>query len=240
MESKKEYYLTFIKKEKVSKDAYSFYFTRAFDFLPGQYIRMTLDIENPDERGMPRSFTISSSPLEDYITITTRIIQSSFKKKLESLIPGTKVKFFGPMGSFLFNKEDKTPRVFLAGGIGITPFHSMITYANAKKLAIPVTLFVSFSAVDEVIFKEELEEISKNNPNIKIIYTITYLEDPKDNWKGETGRISESLIKKYIPNVSTPIYYIAGPPKMVEAMVRIVKNMGVSDEKIKTENFIGY
>lgn len=240
MDAKKEYYLAFIKKEKVSKDAYSFYFNRAFDFLPGQYIRMTLDIENPDGRGMSRSFTISSSPLQDYITITTRIIQSSFKKNLENLVPGTKVKFFGPMGSFLLNEEDKTPRIFLGGGIGITPFHSMITFSNTKKLTIPITLFVSFSTFNEIIFREELEEISKNNPNIKIIYTITHPEESKEEWNGETGRISESLIKKYLPDMQSPIYYIAGPPQMVEAMTEIVKNMGISDEKIKVENFTGY
>lgn len=213
MDAKKEYYLAFIKKEKVSKDAYSFYFNRAFNFLPGQYIRMTLDIENPDKRGISRSFTISSSPLEDYMTVTTRIIQSSFKKKLANLVPGAKVKIFGPLGSFLFNEEDKSSRIFLGGGIGITPFHSMVTFSNAKKLAIPINLFVSFSTVDEIIFREELEEISKNNPNIKIIYTITHPEETPpeadqplaDKWEGETGRISESLIKKYLLDVQSPI-----------------------------------
>ena len=238
-----EFHLPFIKKEKIVKDTYSFYFGQTqlgFNFLPGQYIRMILDIQNPEERGVSRFFTIASSPLEkDYLMITTKVIKSSFKKRLLELNNGDIVKFYGPMGGFVLSEEKKEERVFLAGGIGITPFHSMITYAHKKGLSIPITLFVSFSAVEDIIFYEELQNIAKINPFIKIIYTITHPEE-NPNWKNETGRISDAMIKKYVKNINSLLYYIVGPPAMVIGMEDVVRKMGVVGEKIFIENFTGY
>ncbi len=225
-------------------DAYAFYFDRKnedFDFLPGQYIRMMLSISNPDERGNSRLFSIVSSPLEkDYLMITTRIIQSSFKQELVKLPEGSMVKFFGPMGKFTLTEDEMEPRVFLAGGIGITPFHSMIRYVAQKNLPVSIYLFVSFSTIKELIFYKELSQIAIEKPNIKIIYTITHPKESQDNWQGEIGRISDTLIKKYVLDIQKPIYYIAGPPKMVEAMVLMVSQMGISADKIRKENFSGY
>lgn len=239
-----EVFLPFIKKEQVAKDAYSFYFDRpakAWDFVAGQYMRLTLPVTNPDQRGNSRLFSISSSPLEkDYIMVTTRIIQSAFKKTLFSLTPQAKVLVFGPLGKFVLDENDLTPRIFLAGGIGITPFHSILTYVAAKKLTIPITIFASFSTAEDLIFYNELTTIANQIPSIKIVYTITNLENSQIPWIGETGRISESLIKKYVSDPSVPSYYIAGPPTMVAAMEQLVKDMGVQIEKIRKENFVGY
>lgn len=240
----KEFYLPFVKKEKVAKDTYSFYWDSTnidLNFLPGQYIRMTLDIKNPDNRGNSRLFTIASSPLEKkYIMITTKIIESSFKKRLMILKPRELVRFFGPMGGFILDEEEKVQRVFLAGGIGITPFHSMITYAFSKKLSIPITLLVSFSTAEDVFWYEKLQDIARKNPNIRVIYTLSHPEESKVQWKGEKGRISEGLIKKYVSNILEPQYLIVGPPAMVAAIEEVVKNMGVPNEKIFVENFTGY
>lgn len=235
------FYLPFVKKEKIAKDTYSFYFDSAkqnFSFLAGQYVDMILPIKNPDYRGSERSFTIASSPLnKKYLMITTKIMKSSFKKALVSLKPDQAVEFNGPWGEFVFKEEETFPRVFLAGGIGITPFHSTIAYAHSKILSIPITLFVSFSRWEDVVFYKELSDISKENPNVKIIYTITH---PDPQWKGETGRISEGLMKKYVLDISDPRYYIVGPPNMVADMEEIVVKMGVPSEKIFIENFSGY
>jgi ferredoxin-NADP reductase len=199
---------------------------------------MTLDIYRPDNRGSSRFFTIASSPLEKkYLMITTKIIQSSFKKRLMTLKSQELVKFFGPIGAFILNEEEKNPRVFLAGGIGITPFHSMITYANAKKLSIPITFIASFSTMEDLVFYKELTDIANKNPIIKIIYTVTH---PENGWKGETSRISEDVIKKYVPDIFKPQYFIVGAPAMVAAMEETVNKMGVVNEKIFIENFTGY
>ncbi len=231
--SAKEFYLTFIKKEKVAKDAYAFYFSSrgrpasGWDFLPGQYMHMYLPVINDDGRGDSRMLTIASSPFEkQYMVFITRIIQSAFKKTLLNLIPGTKVKFYGPSGGFVLNENETREQVFLAGGIGITPFLSMLSYIDQKKLTLKTTLIVSFSTVEDIIYKEELENLERRNPNIKVVYIV--------------GRISEDLIKKYVSNIKESLYYIVGPPKMVDAMYEIVEGMGVASKDILTENFVGY
>jgi len=242
--AQKDFYIPFIKKEKVAEDTYSFYFrqdNQAFDFLPGQYIVITLDIKNPDQRGTSKPFTISSSSLEkQYITITTKVIQSTFKRKLAGLVEGEKVKFSGPYGGFVLKEEEKDERVFLAGGIGITPFHSMIAYASTKKLSIPITLIVSFSTIEDLVFYKELSDLASKNPNIKVVYTVSHPDNSNVQWEGEIGRISETLIKKYIQDIFKPQYFIVGPPAMVAAMEEVVGNMGVRNEKVFIENFTGY
>lgn len=234
--------LPFLHKVQVAKDTYSFFFDRTkhdFSFIPGHYIRITLPHENQDDRGSTRLFSLVTSPNNTKeLAITTRVLQSSFKHALANLIPGTEVQFFGPMGRFLLDETISSPLVFLAGGIGLTPFHAMLTYANEKNLQNNITFIVSFSTVEEVAYKEEFEQIAQRHPNIKIIYTVT--QSSTSSWQGETGRISAEMIKKYVQNVLQPLYYIVGPPKMAEAMEGIVKEMGVPMEQIKKEQFVGY
>lgn len=247
MDTPTVFQLSFARKEQVSRDAYAFYFDRTaisasgWEFLPGQYIRITLPQENPDARGIRRFFSLITSPLDkQLIGITTRILQSSFKQTLANLVPGTPVEFFGPVGRFILDEKETQPHILLAGGIGITPYHSMLLYAAEKNLAIPITLFVSFSTVEDVLFKNELEEATKNNPNIKLVYTVTKLEESKISWSGETGRISEDLIKKYVVDCSKAFFYIVGSPPMVLAMEEMVKQMGIPIERIRKETFVGY
>jgi glycine betaine catabolism B len=239
MQKASKYELIFTKKEKISKDTYTFYFDRKksnFDFIPGQYIKIFLDIENADDRGSSRYFTISSSPTDkDYLTITTRIIKSSFKLKLNSLNPGDKVRAFGPIGYFTYDSSND-PAVFVAGGIGVTPFHSLIRYFIANNKHPKITLFNSFSYKDEAVFYDEFKSIEKENPNIKIVYSLT-----KERQMGfETGRINKDMIKKYVPDFLESSYFIVGPEEMVSEMFDQITKMGVSEEKIFNEDFTGY
>ncbi len=238
----KEFFLPLIRKEQAATDTYSFFFDRTqidFNFIAGNWIRLTLDFSEGDPRGSSRIFSIASSPLaRDILMITTKISKSLFKQTLYSLKAGTKVKFFGPAGRFLFNEEETKPFVFLAGGIGVTPFHSMITYVAEKKLSTPITLFASFSTAQELIYYQELKGLE--NQYIKIIYILTQLEQSKGQWSGETGRISEEMIKKYVSDIALPLYYIAGPPAMVSAIEKLVRRMDVPTDHIRKENFVGY
>ena len=190
------FYLNFIKKEKISKDVFAFYFDRVergsvkkLDFLAGQYVHIYLPIANEKGRGNSRMFTISSSPLDkDYIAITTKKGNSIFKKNLFKLTLQAPVKFYGPSGSLLIDEIKKPSYVFLAPGIGITPMRSIIKYVSQKNLNIPITLFASFSKKEDILFYDELMNISKANPRIKIIYAL--------------NRINEKLIKGKIKNIN--------------------------------------
>ena len=241
----------FIKKEKIAKNTYTFYFDRVhverglgkrgyaedFDFIPGQYLKLYLQIENPDARGSSRYFTISSSPTDrKFLTITTKILKSSFKKKLHSLKKGEMVSFYGPLGFFTFNVNSKKPKIFLGGGIGITPYHSILTSLDYKKNKAKILLIVFFSLYKDVIFYEELKKIEKENPNIQIVYTLT--RDTKDGF--EIGRISEEMIRKYSPEFLDSEFFVVGSPVVEEELFDLVKKMGVSEEKIFKEHFSGY
>ena len=233
--------LPFVKKEQVAKDTFAFYFDRSkedWDFHPGQYIQMRIPQENPDDRGTMRYFTISSSPTEKkHLRIVTKVIQSTFKMTLASLKEGQEVSFFGPNGDF-YLREEEPQHVFLAGGIGMTPFISMIQYTASKNMKNNLTLFVSFSTPDEMIFFNELSEISKQHKNIRVVYTITH--PGNTSWEGQIGRISSELIKQYINDITKPLYYITGPPPMVDATVEMAGGMGIPEDRILQEHFSGY
>ncbi len=235
----RKFSLQFLKKIKESKDAYSFYFEKKdLDFTAGQYMKVVLNIKDPDERGVSRFFTIASSPDEEQICITTRIIQSSFKMAFNNLTSGQEVSFNGPFGNFVLTDNEK-PLVFLAGGIGITPFHSMIKYIADNKLDRQISLFVSWTNEEEMVYHEELKNISSQNKNFLYIPTITHAEEGS-SWDGETGRIDKEKIEKYVNNFSNCTFYLSGPQAMVEAMEKMVGEIGIISEQIKTDKFPGY
>lgn len=235
--------IPFIKKEKLTKDTYSFYFKRteeSRDFVAGQYFEIFLPIKNPDERGRDRVFTCASSPTEkDYYMITTRIIKSSFKKELFKLKKGDLVRFNGPWDDLNFDEKEELPQIFMAGGIGVTPFHSILKYSIDKKLSLPMTLFASWKTKEEIVFDKFFKDAEKKLDNFKYIPTITHPDNGKD-WSGETGRISERLVKKYIPKVRNYRFRIAGPPALVKAMKELCVQMNVQKENIIAEDFEGY
>lgn len=219
--------LTLIKKTNQAKDAISFVFKadKNFKWTPGQYLIYTLDHTKKDLRGKQRFFTISSSPFQKNPTITTRIFAknaSSFKKKLNSLKIGDTIKAKGPDGDFVLNNVKKT-YVFIAGGIGITPFISMLRQLNHEQLTINATLL--YSNKNEPIFKNELNEIAKRNPKLKIHFIFS----PK--------RIDRNLLKKFI-NKKT-MFYVSGPDPMVYEITKILEGLKVPKENIKEDYFSG-
>lgn len=239
----KSFTLAFIKKEKVAKDTYMFYFKRNGefdDFIPGQYLRMYLPHDNPDDRGTTRYFTIASSPhVKDVVMFAIRIFDSSFKRALYDLKSGDMVQFFGPMGWFLLPKHEKMEKVFLAGGIGVTPFHSLLHFLEDQEVNQQITLFVSFKTKEEIVFYEELQRIAKKNKKIRVIYTLTQ-EDGGIDWVGEKGRISHEMFKKHNIDVQKPMFYIVGSPNMVAGMRGLLVELGIDEEKIEVEDFTGY
>lgn len=237
----RRFYLEYSHKKKEARNTYTFFFKRRgvrYNFQPGQYNRIFLEIKYPDERGTNRYFTISSSPLDkEYLTITTRIIKSSFKKSLLRLKPGTVVRFFGPIGTFLLNEDLSKEKVFLAGGIGVTPFRSTMNYFSKKRSHPRIILIASFKNMEEMVFYEDLNKLVEKDKNLKVIYTLTR---PEKVWSGEKGRISSNLILKYIGRTKNKKFFIVGPPQMVRDIGKTLENMGIPVKNIFREDFTGY
>lgn len=223
----KEHILPFLKKEALAENIYSFFFKKdEFNFLPGQYIRMILSHENADDRGTSRFFTISSSPSEEHIVITTKLLQSTFKHTLLNLEEGELVRIFGPLGTLVLPEEESEPIVFISGGMGITPFRSMLRHVADKNLKTSVSLISAFSKEEDMIFYEELSAISKEHKNIQ----LTFLDK----------RISEEILRENISDLQKPTYYLVGPSAMVEAIREILRILDISEGKVVTESFTGY
>ncbi len=212
-----------------------------FFFYPGQYLEIILPIKN-DQRGNSRNFTISSSPTERYLMITTKIGVSPFKKYLELLKVGDRVESSHPAGTFTLDETE--PAIFIAGGIGITPFRSMIKYAvtneqvlsSGNKIKTPITLIYSNSD-NNFLFKKELKKWKKNLSNLTIIYHNS----------SQNGRLTKLYPIPYLSEgkassayTLNPIYYLAGPPQFVDDMEKILFDLGVDQVNIRYDRFDGY
>jgi ferredoxin-NADP reductase len=209
-----------------------------FTFKPGQYCFITLkELKNSDERGNRRHFSIINSPSEKgIITFTTRITESGFKKTLKELPIGTDVELGPIAGVFTLPEDTKKPLVFIAGGIGITPFMSMLRYLKETGNPYNITLVYSTRDQTSTAFLREIQQLANSLTNFKLILTMT--EDP--NWAGEKRKVDASFIKEYFPNGNEALYMVVGPPPMVEAVQKSLEEAGVLAENIKTERFTGY
>ena len=202
------------------------------DYKPGQYFIMELGIDDPENT---RPLSIASSPTEDFLLFSTKISQTMFKQRFDGLKAGDKVKLKGPMGISTL-KEEAKEIVFLGGGIGITPFRDMIKYATDKKLSIKMTLLYSNKTSSDICYRDEWEVFQKQNPHLNVVNTIT--DDA--SWQGRKGRINEAMIRESYSDLNNTLFYICSPPKMVDAMQGILKEMNIPAQNIKIEKFAGY
>lgn len=207
-----------------------------FNFKPGQFITMKLEALN-DERGSIRSLSIASSPTENFLMFTTRISQTGFKQRFNSLKPGDKATIMGPFGNFTLQDDFSKPAVFLAGGIGITPFRSMIKYACDEKLAVKIALIYSNRSFEQIAYYKEFEEWQKKNQNFIVENTLT--DSQPANWAGGIGRITQDTIME-TSEAGKSVYYVCGPPGFVAGMESVLKDIGVEESLIKVERFEGY
>lgn len=253
--------LTLLEKDKIeSTDVTSFRFSKQNDqgggeegkttlnYTAGQFAFFDIGGVYDDPKGPIRHFTISSSPTENFIMFSTRIRDSPFKKRLSTLEEGSRVKVRGPEGQFVLHEDYSKPAVFLSGGIGVTPFRSMIKYATDKQLPVKIMMFDSNRNRDNILFKKEFDDWANINKNLKIIYTISEDEQQQssstaNDWKGEYGRIDKAMILKYLDSntLNNSIFYICGPPGLLKAMQTLLQdNLEIAKERIKVEEFTGY
>jgi ferredoxin-NADP reductase/nitrite reductase/ring-hydroxylating ferredoxin subunit len=218
----------------------------SLNYTAGQFAYFDIGEVYNDPKGPIRHFTIASSPTEDFIMISTRIRDTPYKKRLASLEDEAKIKVRGPEGKFVLHDDYSKPAVFLSGGIGVTPFRSMIKNATDRQLPVKIVMFDSNRNEQNILYKNEFDEWVTTNQNLKIIYTVTGDEPsslPADEWKGEHGRIDKSMLDKYLTKeeLDNSIYYTCGPPGMINAMQNLLqKELQIPKDRIKIEEFTGY
>ena len=214
------------------------------NYNAGQYAFFKLDGVLGDSKGPIRHFSIASSPTEqDYIMISTRIRESPYKQKLVSLEKGTKISAWGPQGEFVLHEDYSKPAVFLSGGIGVTPFRSMIKFATDKQLPIKIIMFDSNRNEKNILYKDEFDRWAMQNKNFKVIYTVTEEGATGVNWSGERGRIDKSLLERHLSkdDIDNAIFYMCGPPSMLKAMQELLqKEMQIPKDRFRVEAFTGY
>src|ERR1700686_380608 len=194
-----------------------------FAFRPGQFANFTLD--SPivtDAGGSTRTLSIASAPHEKDLMVAMRMRDTGFKRAVSVLPIGAPFLLEGPYGNLILHRDSGRPAVFLAGGIGITPFRSMIWHATEAGSAHRISLFYSIRRLEEAAFLNELREIQELNPRFRFIPTITQ-PGGLSHWRGELGHITEPMLRKWIPDLQVPIFYIAGPPGMVTGMRQILE-----------------
>jgi len=223
--------LTLKEKIHISESVVRFRFEPEgkIDFKPGQYLRYELDHEGADDRGISRFFTISSAPSEGDITITTRIIKdggSSFKNRLVNMDLGDEIFAYGPSGDFVVG-DDPGPMLFIAGGIGITPFRSMVF--EMEKNDINADIVLLYSTRDEIRpFENENNQNQENDYGIDIHYVI------------HPEVCDMAFIISKVPGLKDRVFYLSGPPGMIRSIEEDLRKQGISDKNIKLDYFPGY
>jgi NAD(P)H-flavin reductase len=208
---------------------------RKLEFKPGQFTMLHL-LDNNGQSVDKRPYSIASSPLSKHLELCIKILpEGRFTQKLDTLKKGTTIGVEGAWGNFHYHEE--TNAVFLAGGTGVAPFLSVLRYLNEKKINGNFALFYSVRAREFILYRKELEQLSKN-PNFKIVITLTR-EEPKA-WKGECGRITTAMLKKHVPQLAalgSVYFYICGPMEMAMSIHESITSSGVKKEKVFFEGW---
>jgi ferredoxin-NADP reductase len=213
---------------------------REVDFRPGQYFWVELPGRgHRDERGLRRHITIVTSPTErGVLGLCTRLRDSAFKRTLTELAVGDEVEVEEPKGTFVLPEDADRPYVFVAGGIGITVFRSMLRYVADEGVPYRVTLIYSNRDRPGTPFLGELAELEQRIPGLRVVLTMT--EDPE--WEGERRRLNDaSVFHDHLgADLGAYTYLVAGPPAMVDAVVETLKAAGIDEEQIVPDRFAGY
>lgn len=230
-------------RQEVAEGTMAFQFEKppGWIFKAGQSIDLTLlDPPETDAEGNTRAFSLASAPREENLMVATRMRDSAFKRVLRSVPLGTAVKIEGPFGDMTLHNNAARTAVLLAGGIGITPFRSIVFRAAHEKQPHRIFLFFANRRPEDAPFLKELQTLEEANPNYRCIPTMTGIEKSPHPWNGETGWIGPGLLSKYLQGAPSPIYYIAGPPGMVKGLREMLNKSGVNDDDVRAEEFGGY
>jgi len=225
----------------VAEGTMAFRFSRpeGFVFKAGQAISLEL-IDPPAEDGQgSRTLSLVSAPFEQELVLATRMRDSAFKRALKALADGARIRIDGPFGDLTLG-DTARPAVFIAGGIGITPFMSMLRQAAEERSPQPLFLAYSNRRPEDSAFLDELQGLERRNQYFHLMATMTDMGKSAREWSGETGFVDADMLKRLVGDLAAPIFYVVGPPAMVEAMQRTLAGAGIAADRIRTEEFYGY
>jgi ferredoxin-NADP reductase len=208
------------------------------DYRPGAYFWVELpDRGHQDEKGLRRHITNVTSPTEHGVVgLATRLRDTAFKRTLAELEPGDEVEVEEPKGSFLLPEDASQSYVFVAGGIGITVFRTMLRYIADTGEPYDITLLYSNRDRESAAFLDELGELEAQIPGLRVVPTMT----DDDAWEGEHRRIDEDFLRDHVGDLSRPSFLVAGPPGMAEGVSELLASLGVPEDRVKTDQFSGY
>jgi ferredoxin-NADP reductase len=221
--------------------AFTFAKPAGWDYRAGQFVDITLlDPPETDAEGDTRGFSISSAPSEGVITITTRLRDTAFKRVLQTMALGTTVKIEGPFGDLRLHHAQR-PAVVLTGGIGITPFRSILAQTIGDGgLPYPVVVFYANRRPEDAAYLDELSDLARLDANLTFVPTMSDLSGSERAWDGERGRIDGQMLARHLDEPAEAIYYLTGPPGMVQGLRSMLVVSGVDEDDIRTEEFTGY
>lgn len=202
--------------------------------IPGQYIELTIHHENPDSRGEKRWFTLSSSPTDSLVSITTRLSNpgSTFKQALQNLKAGDEVIMSEPMGDFVLPKDSSIPLTFVGGGIGLTPFHSILRWLADMDEQRDIRFLYAVRSEDDIIFQDSFEKAG--------VHATIIVGEPSEAWGGERGQITAEQILKLAEPANNGLIYISGPEPMVEQLNKDLHKLGIPKHRLVGDYFPNY
>jgi ferredoxin-NADP reductase len=230
-------------RDEIAVGTMAFHFEKpiGFSFKPGQAVDVVLPNRGgADAQSLRHAFSLVSAPFQDGLTVATRMRDSEFKRALGVLPVGSSAQLDGPFGSLTLHNNRQRPAVFIAGGVGITPFMSILRQATQDQLPQRFALLYSNRRPEDAAFLSELQQLEQQNKNLRLIATMTELNGSSRGWGGETSLIDQDFVKRATSELTAPVYYVAGPPPMVEAMRQVLNSGGVNDDDIRSEEFFGY
>lgn len=236
------YQFEFIERRQETPTTASFRFSTEgtrFVYRSNQAVRVILPGVR-DPWGPARTFSLSSSPSEEGVAqISVKLTDSPYKTALNALEPGSRVVALGPVGDLLYDRSRDS--LFIAGGIGVSPFRGMIRYAYDLGEHPKIVLLYSARTAEEFAFKSEIDKLSEADPKIEVRYTITRPKESRQLWEGRVGRFDETTIRAGLKNLHHPKVFVVGTPEMALATLDLLRlRMGVVEDDLEYEFFRGY
>lgn len=232
---------TLLHIDSIARDTIAAHFRKpdAFEFEPGQTVSLSLPPpDGQDTKPLRHTFSLVSAPHEDHLSIATRVRSSPFKQALTRLPPNAPLNFSGPYGKFTLPDDPARPVVLIAGGIGITPFISMLRSAAHRRATREFRLLYANRQLEDAAFLAELQALTQSNTHFRLMATLT--GRPLDSWQGLQGRFNQTMLNQAFDGLRHPLCYLTGTPEMVAAIEALLTEAGLAEDAIHSEGFHGY